>query len=303
MTETQGSRIIIVGFAAQDYVFQLDTLPSGGIKHKAKAFAVSGGGLAANAAVAAARLGGRVDLVTRLGDDSVGRDILADLAAEGVGTDLTRRFAGCRSPLSAIMVDSAGERMLVNYEDLSIPRDTDWLPARLDGTVAAVMGDTRWEAGARHFFSLAREAGVPGVLDGDRAPADLAVVTDASHVAFSAQAMREMAGTDDLPEALARLSGMVGNWLAVTDGPRGVWFMDRGTVRHQPAFPVAAVDTLGAGDTFHGALTLALGEGMDEARAVAFAAAAAALKCTRFGGRAGMPARSDVERMLAGRAV
>lgn len=294
------ARIVLIGFAAQDFVFKLDHLPSGGVKHKAHGFEVSGGGLAANAAVAVARLGGRAELITRLGEDSIGRDILADLAAEGVDCSHARLFSGHRSPLSTIAVDAAGERMLVNYEDVAIPKTTEWLPKALEVDVAAVMGDTRWEQGALHLFGLARRAGLPGVLDGDRAPALPEVVKAASHVAFSAQAVREMTGIDAVADGLAALARDADNWLAVTDGPRGVWFADRGGLVHQPAFPVAAVDTLAAGDTFHGALTLALGEGMPPARAVVFASAAAALKCTRFGGRKGAPSRAEVEALLGG---
>ena len=71
------------------------------------------------------------------------------------------------------------------------------------------------------------------------------------------------------------------------------------SVFHLPAFPVTAVETLGAGDTFHGAFALALAEGMEIAAAMRFAAAAAALRCTRSGGRAALPSRHEVMALLA----
>ena len=100
----------------------------------------------------------------------------------------------------------------------------------------------------------------------------------------------------DLGLALARDAQ---NWLAVTLGPRGVLFMEDGGIAHLPAFPIEAVDTLGAGDVWHGAFALALAEGQGEREAVRFASAVAAIKCTRFGGRAGTPTRDEVERFLA----
>jgi sulfofructose kinase len=97
---------------------------------------------------------------------------------------------------------------------------------------------------------------------------------------------------------LRRLASPGGPWLAVTLGARGALAVEGGTVVQLAAFAVAAVDTLAAGDTWHGALALALAEGRGEAEAMRFAAAAAAIKCTRFGGRAGIPVRAEVEAFL-----
>lgn len=294
------TRLVIIGFAAQDFVFQLDELPTRGVKYRAHAFDAVGGGLAANASVAAVRLGAEVSFITRLGQDGIGRDILDTLAREGIDCTLSRQFRECRSPLSAIAVDAQGERMLINYADPSFPVDTGWLPSHLPADVAGVMGETRWEEGALHLFRLARQRGIPAVLDGDRRIHNPDLAAAASHVAYSAQAVRETAGCDDLADAFAVVARGAGNIVAVTDGPRGVWYVDQGRMHHQPAFPVNAVDTLGAGDTFHGALTVGLAEGMPLAVAMRFAAAAAAIKCTRFGGRNGAPTRAEVEALLAG---
>ena len=75
-------------------------------------------------------------------------------------------------------------------------------------------------------------------------------------------------------------------------------WLDGDVLRHLPAFPIKAVDTLGAGDVFHGAFTLALAEGMPEAAALRFASAAAAIKCTRFGGGAVSPTRAELAAFL-----
>ena len=290
--------VLCIGIAVLDHVFQVEAMPTRAEKFRSHAMATVGGGIAANAAVAVARQGGRGRLITRLGDDDVGRIILDALAAEGVEVGLSRRFEGHRSPLSCILVDRRGERLIVSYSDGGIPEATDWLPDRLPGDVDVVLGDTRWEAGSRHMFALARAAGKVAVLDADRKPADAAIVDAATHAAISLQACVEMTGETNAGLGVEALRRRHDSWLAVTDGENGVYWTEGGRIRHTPAFRVQAVDTLAAGDAWHGAFALALAEGMGEERAVRHASAVAALKCTRFGGRDGIPDRAEVEQFL-----
>ena len=123
----------------------------------------------------------------------------------------------------------------------------------------------------------------------------------ATHVIFSAEALRATTRLDDIADALALIARVAPGFLAATNGPDGVLWLENGRPRRLAAFPIEAVDTLGAGDTFHGAFALALAEGCDLNRAMRFAAAAAALKCTRFGGISGTPTRHDVDAFLANR--
>jgi sulfofructose kinase len=289
--------ILCVGIAVLDHVFAVETMPVRAEKYRAKDLAVVGGGIAANAAVAVARLGGRAMLATRLGDDGTGNLIIEELQREGVDCALSHRFAGLRSPTSAILVDRSGERLVVSYADPALPTDASWLPSTLPDGVTAVLGDTRWPEGVIHLFRLARQAGAAAVLDGDRKPA-VGAASLATHVAFSAQGLAEVTGIDDPADGLRSLAPSATNWLAVTAGEKGAYFLESGEVVHEPAFRVEAVDTLGAGDVWHGALALALAEGMRERAAVRFASAVSAIKCTRFGGRAGIPSRAEVEAFL-----
>jgi len=202
--------------------------------------------------------------------------------------------------LSAILVDRAGERLIVSYADPELPWSTDHLPDALPAGVEAVLGDTRWQTGSAHFFRLARAAGIPAVLDADRAPKEVSDLMElATHVAFSRQGARDLTGEEDPSSALRRMGIRSSTWLAVTHGPEGVFHWRAGEVVRRRAFPVRAVDTLGAGDTWHGAFAVALAEGASENEAVRFASAAAALKCTQFGGRDGAPWRKEVDRFLA----
>jgi sulfofructose kinase len=109
-----------------------------------------------------------------------------------------------------------------------------------------------------------------------------------------------MMATRDLAAALRQFGHATNAFLAVTDGANPVkWRDDRGAIREMPVFRITAVDTLAAGDVFHGAFTLALVEGKDAAAAMRFAAAAAGVKCTRFGGSTAAPTRAEAEALLA----
>jgi len=123
----------------------------------------------------------------------------------------------------------------------------------------------------------------------------------ATHVVFSAECLRATTGLDDLGAALAAIAATTSSFLAVTQGPRDVLWREGPTLRRSPVFAVEAIDTLGAGDVFHGAFTLALAEGRDVVAALRFAAAAAGLKCTRLGGSMAAPRRAEVEALLATR--
>lgn len=290
--------VLCVGFAALDHVFGLNAMPQRAEKHLAHKFAAVGGGNAANAAVAIARLGGHATLATRLGDDEIGTAILSGLQCDGVDVSLARRLPSHRSAISAILVDEAGERMVINYADQSMPDDAGDLANSIPSDTRAVMADTRWEPAAIAALGAIARQGGAAVVDIDRPPRDPAFIAAATHVVASAQALRLMTGLDDLPSGLQALRKNVPGWIAVTDSERGTFYWEGDSVRHCPAFPVEAVDTLGAGDVFHGAFALGLAEGMGERKALRFASAAAAIKCTRFGGRDGAPTRVELDEFL-----
>jgi sulfofructose kinase len=293
--------VVCLGIAVQDLVFSVDVLPAGPGKHRARGVALAGGGMAASAAVVVARLGGEAELWTRLGDDVLGDDIVRELDGYGVGTAHCRRFEGRTSPVSAVLVDADGERLLVNHADPRLDDDPGWLPLDALAAADALLIDTRWPGGAVAALDGARAAGIPVVFDADSAPVERALVAGASHAIFSLEALRDYTGDDSPREGLRRVAGQTAAVVAVTCGGDGVYWIEAGgPLEHLPAFEVQVVDTLGAGDVFHGAFALALAEGQGLRDAMRFAAAAAAVKCTRFGGRAGTPGRDQVEALLRG---
>jgi sulfofructose kinase len=238
-------------------------------------------------------------LAARVGEDAAADLIVEELQSYEVDCTLVRRFAGCASSVSAVIVDSRGERMIVNHLDPTLPDDPDWLPAPWVTGADVVLADTRWPEGALAALFAARSAGLPGVLDADRpVPADGALLRAASHVAFSADALEDYSGIAEPARALVEVGRDLPGWCAVTAGAEGVYALQGGELRRFPAFVVPVVDTLGAGDVWHGAFALALAEGRDESAAVRFASAAAALKVQRAGGRSGAPTRAELDEFL-----
>ena len=287
-------RIVCLGLSALDQVWRVDRFFSGqSEKIRGLDYATLGGGMAANAAVTGARLGGAVAFWGRAGDDAAGHEMHAALAAEGIDVANFRLFPDGRSSVSGIIVDKSGERQIVNFRG-SFPEAADWLPLDEVARASAVLADPRWVEGAVALFGKARALGIPTVLDGDVADAAvferLLPLTD--HAIFSEPALAAFAGSAD-DAALNRLARFDCRVIAVTRGAEGVSWHENGRLQRRAAFPVSVVDTTGAGDIFHGAYVLAVGSGLEVGDAIAFAAAAAALKCTRSGGRAGIPSIND----------
>ncbi len=282
--------ILVCGSAVVDFVFEVDAFPREGRKYTASRARMVGGGCAGNAAVAITRLGGTARLLARAGDDAVGDLTLGALAAAGVDTAPAIRTSGGQSAFSSIYVDAGGERQIMAFRGAGLADDPGPLPGPGDG----VLADTRWPEAGEAVLKAARAAGVPGLLDGE-APVTDALAQAASHVAFSAQGLRAFTGTEDLAAGLSAARARTDAWLCVTDGAAGTLVLAPGGVARVPAPRVDVVDTLGAGDVWHGAFILSLAEGLAEDAAARFANAAASLKCTRPGGREGIPARAEVE--------
>src|SRR5215213_6849669 len=278
--------IVCTGIAVLDLVFRVERHPRPDVKTQASEFRRVNGGNAANAAVAIGHLGARATFSGPFGGpagaDSVGDTMLALAGREGIACVDCPRVEGITSPISAISIDGRGERAIVNFRD------------------DALMADNRFPGFVSEVCVAALKRGIPVVLDADEPRQDSnMLLNQVSHVVFSAEGLRATAGTDHLGRALIDVSKQTSAFVAVTDGANDVLWLGDGELRQVPAFTVDVVDTLGAGDTFHGIFTLMLAEGKNEREAMRFSAAAAALKCSRYGGILGAPTRAEVEAFLA----
>jgi sulfofructose kinase len=296
--------ILCAGMAVLDEVFRVREFPQPDTKAEATEFFAVGGGNAANAAVAIARLGARVAFAGPIGgpagEDPVGDRVVNALAAEGIDCSSCVRLKGARTPISAILLNAHGERTIANHRDERLDAVTPGDPDRLIADIDVLLVDNRYPAFVTPICHAARRRGLAVVIDADKATVETdPLLALGTHVIFSGDCLRHTTGIDDLAAGLTRMAQFTDAFLAVTNGPLPVLWREEEAIRIMPVFEMAAIDTLAAGDVFHGAFTLALAEGQGIAEAMRFAAAAAGLKCTRFGGATGAPRRDEVEALLA----
>jgi sugar/nucleoside kinase (ribokinase family) len=296
-------RILCIGIPVRDLTFRVQGVPGRGSKVNAGHLEEICGGNALNAAIAITRLGGRAALAGPMGDagELSSRTIFDQMAHEGIETSHLVHMRGLMTPISAIMIDPTGERTIVTFRDpelwkVELP-DAD----ELLRDCQALLIESRCAEFCTDLCAEARRRGIPVIVDADRAMSlSEGLLTASSHLVFSSEPLQETADTSDDAEALRRIAKLTPSFLAGTRGPRGtLWLNERGELEETPAFPVHTVDTLGAGDVFHGAFALAITEGQELRQALRFASAAAALKCTRFGGAFAAPQRAEVEGFLS----
>lgn len=296
------TRVIVIGHSALDQVYRIGSFPTTPTKVRALEHVVAGGGMAANAAAAIGRLGGAVELWSRVGDDQAGATIRALLEADNVDTHFVRTFPGRRTSTSAVIVDSGGERLIVGERDHGISMDASWLPLGRIAAARVVVSDGRWLEATRAAFAVARRAGVVTLLDADPGGGGdtPSIVALSDYVILSASALDELLGKGDDRDRLTRVLALGTRYAGVTRGAHGyTWLSSDGRSGHQPAIATEVVDTTGAGDAFHGAFAWALAQGRDDATCARIAATVAALKCRRLGARAGLPTADELAQALA----
>src|SRR3981081_1492762 len=295
-------RILCVGMPVRDLTFRVRGVPGRGSKENATHFDEMWGGNALNAAIGIVRLGGRASICGPIGDarETSSRYIFEKLAHEGIDTKHIVHMPGLVTPISNIMIDPSGERTIVTFRDPELWKVQLPNADQLLDDCDAILTESRCAAFCTDLCVEARRRGIPVVVDVDRAMSLRAgLVTAASHLVFSSEPLQETAGIADDGEALKKIAKLTPSFLAGTRGAQGtIWLDEQQTLQQTPAFPVHTVDTLGAGDVFHGAFALAITEKQDIPSALRFASAAAALKCTRFGGAFAAPQRAEVEELL-----
>lgn len=287
--------ILCVGALTLDTIFRLERLPAVAGKVLPLEAVTVAEGMAAAQAASIVRLGGAAALWASVGDDQAGDTLVAQIAGTGVDVSLVRRVAGARSGFSSILMDREGRTIIVPQYDAALAAPPEAVPEF--GGFSAVMTDVRWPAAAEIALAAARTLGIPAILDADVGPEPVLrqLASLATHIVASEGAAQLLTGQSD-PEAATRDLAGRGTVLAVvTAGERGAFWSEGYDVGHSPAVRVDALDTLAAGDVFHAGFALGLVEGRPLPEILRFAATAAAIKCTRFGGRLGCPTRAEVE--------
>src|SRR6267154_3821913 len=296
-------RILCIGIPVRDLTFRVSGVPGRGSKENATHLDEICGGNALNAAIGIVRLGGRASICGPMGDarETSSRYIFDKLAHEGIDTKHIVRMPGLVTPISNIMIDPSGERTIVTFRDPELWKvhlpDTD----ELLEDCSAILTENRCAEFCTELCAEARRRGIPVIVDVDRTMSMReGLLTASSHLVFSSEALQSTAGVADDAEALKKIAKLTPSFLAGTRGAQGtIWLDEHQNPQQTPAFPVHTVDTLGAGDVFHGAFALAITERQGLLEALRFASAAAALKCTRFGGAFAAPQRAEVDELLS----
>jgi ribokinase len=299
------SDIVVVGSASIDFNVTSPRLPQPGETVLGHRFFQVCGGKGANQAVGAARLGGRVTMVARVGDDDAGQTILANLREAGVNTEYIAIDAEVGSGTAHITVDDGGENAIVVVSGSNARMSRADIDRARPAIASAKMVMLQLEIPldtARYAMEVAAEFGVPVMLDPAPAPAQ------ALPEAFYRLATWL---TPNENEATALCGFRIGD---VASAARAVDFLAARGVSspvvklgaagcvyaggHVPAFQVKTVDTTAAGDAFGAGLAVALVEGRPVAEALRFASAAGALTATRYGAQPALPTRTEVDRMV-----
>ncbi len=295
--------ILCVGACAWTTIFRVAHLPQGSAKIIPDEAIQIGDGMSASAACAIVKLGGHAEFWARVGDDANGRAAIASLTDAGLDCSNVRYIAGAKGSFCSVVIDGAGERIVIPRHDPALPIDASWMPLEriARGDFSAVLTEVRWPEGAAAALDAARVAGIPAILDAEVGATGVLddLARRASHVLYSETGLAAHVGDGDVRAQLERAQTALPHaFVGVTRGAEGFFWLESGHLQHAEGVSVTAVDTLGAGDVFHGAYALALTEHMGTDDAGRFACVAASLKCEVFGGRIGAPERSAVARLV-----
>ena len=300
--------ILVVGSSNTDMIIRVPRIPKPGETILGGEFAMAQGGKGANQAVAAARAGGRVTFVARVGDDMFGTRSLENFEADGLDVRFLVRDRTASSGVALINVAPDGENAI------SVASGANAVLSEKDVAAAAeafdsadillVQLETPPET-VRAAAGMARMRGLPVVLNPAPArPLDDELLACVSVLTPNASEAELLTGVAVSPEDGARRAARAlrrrgPEVVVITLGERGCFASSGDFEGRVPPFPVRAVDTTAAGDVFNGALAVALAEGSGLADALRFASAAAALSVTRRGAQPSAPEREEIRRFLA----
>lgn len=300
-------RIVVVGSSNTDMIIKMDRIPRPGETILGGEFITAAGGKGANQAVAAARAGGQVTFIARVGQDMFGGQAVAGFIKDGINVDHVTRDLDATSGVALIFVGKDGENSIAVASGANgklSPADIEKAKSALTGARALILQlETPLET-IQAAAELAARAGIPVILN----PAPARPLPDLllQHISIltpnesEAELLTGIKVQDDAgaQEAASVLLARGVQAVVMTLGSRGALVATNSGMQLVPGFKVQAVDTTAAGDTFNGALAVALAECEPLDRAVRFANAAAAISVTRMGAQPSAPVRDEIERFL-----
>ena len=297
-------KIVVVGSCNTDMVINMERLPLPGETLLGGKFFMNAGGKGANQAVAAARLGGKVSFVAKVGNDPFGMRAIDQYKAEGIGTKYVVVDKEHPSGVALILVDSRGENSIAVASGANahlLPEDIDRAKSVIEeGDILLMQLETPMET-IEYAAQMAKRAGKKVILN--PAPAQMlpesllrslymliANETEAEYISGT-----QITDMDSVARAADIICHKGGENVVITLGSKGAFIKERGAYHQVSALKVKAVDATAAGDTFCGAVCVALSEGRSITEAVEFANRAAAITVTRMGAQSSLPYRREVE--------
>ncbi|MCR9150501.1 MAG: ribokinase [Rhodobacteraceae bacterium] len=303
-------RVVILGVFVADTAYRADRQPKMGETILGRSFALGPGGKGSNQAVAAARAGAEVHMVTRLGRDPFADMALATWAAAGVTPAVTQVDDGYTGA-AYIFIDAAtGDNAIIVCPGVAMDLSVADIEARADLIGGAAVFVTQLEqpiAAARRALEVARAGGARTVLnpapaaplpDGLLALCDFVTPNESEAEALTGLPVRNV---DEALAAAQALRAAGAGAAIITLGAQGALYHDAAQTVHLLAFDAGpVVETTGAGDAFNGGFAAALAGGMDPVAAARFGCATAGISVTRPGTAPSMPSRAEIEALVAG---
>lgn len=298
---------MVLGSINMDLVIRCNQLPRPGQTIIADSSAEVPGGKGANQAVAAARAGGDVSMIGRVGDDAFSSRLVDNLQRERIVTTGVLPTAGTPSGLAIVAVESSGENSIVAVPGANAcltPVDVEAFADRIRAADVLMLQLEVPVETVLAAIEIARQAGVTIVLDPAPMPpsiddallnVDLICPNESETEAIVGH---PVSSDEEIDRAIASLHARGARQVILTLGSRGAVASDGTTIHRITPTPITPVDTTAAGDAFAGALAVRLAEGASLFEAAAFAAAAGALAATRLGAQPGMPTRTEIDQIL-----
>lgn len=303
------SKIVVLGIFVADCVFNADRQPKPGETVLGTGFLLGPGGKGSNQAVAAAKAGGDVSFVTRLGDDDFAAIAQSTWAAAGVKPAVRVDRESYTGAASIFLQNGTGQNAIIVSPGAADRIDDSDIDAQADLIGGAQVFITQLEqpiAAARRALQVARAGGAKTILNPAPAAAlddDLLALCD--YITPNESEAESLTGlpVTTLAEAEAAADALMARGVGaviITLGGNGALYRDRSRSVHVPVISAGPVlDTTGAGDAFNGGFAVALTEGRDVVDAVRFGCATAGISVTRSGAAAASPLRAEIDALLA----
>lgn len=293
-------KIIGLGYCSVDYLSIVPHIPVDD-KVEIVQSLIQGGGPAATAIVTVAKLGAETSFIGVVGDDERGKAILDGLSVEGVGIGGMKIRRGAESPAAFCWIEKTnGKRSIAWTRGNAKQLSPDELDDKLIKRSKVLHLDGHQTSAAIAAAKIAQTHGVTVSIDAGTIVLQIDELLELSDIVIASEKFASYhTGKLSIEKAVEKLFTANCKFSAITMGNRGVIGFDGKNLLKCPAFKVDVVDTTGAGDVFHGAFVYKYSIGGTWHECMRFASAVSALKCTKFGGRTGIPSLSETENFLS----